>query len=75
MAGDLDSDSVIWAVGETGHAPGGAAADVPGPKVQTGAGVPSGAPTGGSPFYVDTANHKLYAYTGAAWVAVSGANT
>jgi hypothetical protein len=77
MAGNLNKDSVIWAVGETGHAPGipGTPATVPAPKVQAGSGVPSGAPTAGTPFYVNTANNKLYAWTGATWVAVSGANT
>lgn len=77
MAGDLDADSVIWSVGETGHAPGvpGTPVTLPAPHVMTGSGAPSGAPTAGTPFYVNTANNKLYAWTGSAWVAVSGANT
>ena len=77
MAGNLNSDSVLWNVGDTtGKAPGGAAANIPGDinTVNTGAGAPSGAPNGG-PFYVDTADNKLYAWTGAAWISISGANT
>lgn len=76
MAGDTDSDSVLWNIGDaTGKAPGGASASIPGPAVQVGSGVPSGAPTGGSPLYINTANNKLYAWTGSEWLATSGANT
>lgn len=76
MAGDTDSDSVLWNPGDaTGKAPGGASAAIPGPQVQADSGAPSGAPTGGSPLYVNTENNKLYAWTGSAWVAISGANT
>ena len=75
LAGNMNSDSVIWNVGDTtGHAPGGASATIPGDDVSVGSGVPTGAPTG-EPFYVNTANNKLYAWTGSAWVAISGANT
>lgn len=75
MAGNENSPSVIWKVGETGHDVAGQAATVPGPKVQAGSGAPSGAPSGGSPIYINTANNKIYAWTGAAWIAVSGFNT
>jgi len=76
MAGNLNSDSVLWNVGDTlGKAPGGASAAIPSNEVQTGAGAPSGAPTNNSPFYVNTSNNKLYAWSGSTWVAISGANT
>lgn len=76
MAGDLDSASVHWNVGDSvGHDDAGQSATIPGPAAQAGSGVPSGAPTGLSPFYVNTDNHKLFAWTGTAWVAISGANT
>lgn len=79
MAGNSDTPSVLWNIGDTtGKAPGGATAALPDDidviSVVAGSGAPSGAPTAG-PFYVNTANNKLYAWTGAAWVAISGANT
>lgn len=68
MAGSLNSDSVIWVVGDTtGRAPGGTAAAIPGsndPIVASGA--PSGAPNG-SPIYVDNVNDDLYVWAEDAW--------
>lgn len=83
MAGTINSTSVIWNVGDTtGHAPGGGTATVAipvaiseSPVALSGTAVPTAAPTGNSPTYVRTTNNKLYAWTGAAWVAISGANT
>jgi hypothetical protein len=69
MAGNLNSDSVIWTVGDTtGKAPGGAAADIPGDghDVIVASGVPSGAPNG-SPLYVDNVNDDLYIWAAAGW--------
>ena len=76
MAGNLNSASVHWQVGDaTGHDDAGQSAAIPGASAQSGSGDPSGAPSGLAPFYVDTSNHKLWAWTGSAWVAISGANT
>lgn len=75
MAGNLNSTSVHWQVGDsTGHNDAGQTVAVPGNQVSSGTAAPSGAPSG-SPFYVNTTNNKLYAWTGSAWVAISGANT
>lgn len=39
-------------------------------------GVPSGAPAANKgPLYINSANHKLYAWDGAVWVPASGFNT
>jgi hypothetical protein len=73
----MNATSVIWNVGDTvGRKPGGGTSALPGDfsNANSGTGAPSGAPSG-SPFYVNTSNNKLYAWTGAAWVAISGANT
>lgn len=66
-----------WNVGDTtGKDDSGATVSLPSDLTNagSGSGVPSSAPTG-SPIYINTANNKLYAWTGSAWVAISGANT
>lgn len=76
--GDTTANSVIWSPGETTgrSAQGVDGVAIPGDVVAAtfSSGAPSAAPSG-SPIYVNTANHKLYAWDGTVWVPVSGFNT
>jgi hypothetical protein len=78
VPGSLNSDSVIWDVDSpaSGVNALGVSVAIPGDSIAVtfGSGAPSGAPTKG-PLYINTANHKLHAWNGSAWVPVSGFNT
>lgn len=72
MAGNLNSPSVIWNVGDTtGRNVAGAATALPvAPNyVYSGTAAPTAAPTGGTPIYWDTdTTDNLYIWIGTAWV-------
>lgn len=73
MAGTF-AQGTKWNVGDTtGKDDAGTSVALP-TDMTSGSGAPSGVPKG-LPVYVDTANHKLYAYVASAWVAISGANS
>jgi fructose 1,6-bisphosphatase len=84
MAGQVSSDAVMWVAGEaSGKDETGATvtistalADSLLSAVTFAAGVPSGAPADNTgPLYINSANHKLYAWDGSVWVPASGFNT
>jgi len=80
MAG-ISDNAVIWVAGEaTGKDENGASATPPTDSlraaVKFASGVPSGAPAADfGPFYVNSANQKLYAWNGTIWTQVSGWNS
>jgi len=84
MAGQISDDSVIWVAGEaSGKDEHGAvvtvASAVPDEllaSITYGAGVPATAPASNKgPFYMDSANHKLYSWNTDHWIQVSGWNS
>lgn len=84
MAGQISDDGVIWVAGEMyGKDEKGASVTISGalPHPETdditfAAGAPVDAPAyNKGPFYVNSSNHKLYAWDGSVWVPASGFNT
>lgn len=84
MAGQISDSAVIWNAGETyGRDQSGASVTISGalPHPETddvtfGNGAPTDAPAyNKGPIYVNSANHKLYAWDGSNWIPASGFNT
>lgn len=81
MAG-ISDDAVIWVAGEaTGKDEHGVTATSPTTDslvsaVKFASGAPTGAPAANfGPFYINSANQKLYAWNGTIWTQVSGWNS
>ena len=66
----LNSDSVIWTIGDaTGRAPSGESATIPvSVSINSGHGAPTGDPTSPFPLYADDDTDDLWVWTGAAWI-------
>jgi len=84
MAGTISDNGVIWVAGETyGKDEQGASVTISGslphPEIDDitfAAGVPTDSPAyNKGPFYMDSNNHKIYAWNVDHWVPASGFNT
>lgn len=84
MAGQISDDGVIWVAGETyGKDETGTLVTISGSlphpttdDITFASGAPTSAPAfNKGPLYVNSANHKMYAWDGASWIPASGFNT